>query len=136
MISVPLSSAVLVTRSYLPVNEEIQVSELRAAVSYWSCHASFKWFLLLVHVYKAIVVWKAVRFSSVLISTECSYNLSVSDFTIDILDYLQKVRLRIFPYLLVNCHLAKPKHSHTFLCRKFLKLISQGQKFWLYYLKH
>lgn len=55
MISVPLFSAFLITRSYLPVNEETQVSELRVAVSSWSCHASFGWFLSLEHVYKARV---------------------------------------------------------------------------------
>lgn len=54
-ISVPLSSAVLITRLYLAVNEETHVSELRVAVSSGSCHASFKWFLSLEHVYKAIV---------------------------------------------------------------------------------
>lgn len=55
MISVPLSSAVLVARLYLPVNEESHVLELRVAVLSWSCHASFNWFLLLECVYKAIV---------------------------------------------------------------------------------
>lgn len=55
MILVPLSSVVLVTRLYLPVNEETHVSELRVAVSSWSCHASLEWFLLLDHAYKAVV---------------------------------------------------------------------------------
>lgn len=112
MISVPLSSAVLITRLYLPVIEGSHVLELRVAVLCWSCHASFNWFLLLEHVYKAIARRKAVRFSSVLISTKDSYNLSVLDFTSDILDYLQEARLSMFTTTLITFQ--RLSISHTF----------------------
>lgn len=93
MISVTLCNAVFISRSSLPVNEETEVSELKVAISSLSCHASSKWLVSLAHVYKAVVIG---------FSAKGSCNLSVSDFINDILGYLQEVRVRIFPYLLVH----------------------------------